>query len=99
MGVPPPVLGTGLIGQVLYLEAEAAGVRSTGMGCYFDDLVHRLLDLNPSDDSWQSLYHFTVGGAVDDKRLTTHSPYGHLGSERISQSRRRGVPKSVGRPA
>jgi SagB-type dehydrogenase family enzyme len=38
---------TGLIGQVLYLEAEAAGVRSTGMGCYFDDLVHRLLDLNP----------------------------------------------------
>ena len=40
---------TGLIGQVLYLEAEAAGVRSTGMGCYFDDLVHRLLDLNPSE--------------------------------------------------
>ena len=58
-----------------------------------------LLDINPVEDSWQSLYHFTVGGAVDDKRLTTHSPYGHLGSERISQSRRRGVPKSVGRPA
>src|SRR5205823_1198554 len=55
---------TGLIGQVLYLEAEAAGVRSTGMGCYFDDLVHRLLDINPVEDSWQSLYHFTVGGAV-----------------------------------
>ncbi len=29
----------GLIGQVLYLEAEAAGVRSTGIGCYFDDFV------------------------------------------------------------
>jgi hypothetical protein len=89
---------TGLIGQVLYLEAEAAGVRSTGMGCYFDDLVHRLLDLNPSDDSWQSLYHFTVGGAVDDKRLTALPAYGHLPSERISPFRRGGVAKSAGRP-
>ena len=66
----------GLIGQVLYLEAEAAGVRSTGMGCYFDDQVHQLLGL--SDHSWQSLYHFTVGGAVDDVRLATHSAYAHL---------------------
>lgn len=89
---------TGLIGQVLYLEAEAAGVRSTGMGCYFDDLVHRLLGINPADDSWQSLYHFTVGGAVDDKRLTTLPAYGHLPSERISPSRRGGLSKSVDRP-
>ena len=33
----------GLIGQVLYLEAEAAGIRGTGIGCYFDDSVHELL--------------------------------------------------------
>ncbi|MFN2644023.1 MAG: nitroreductase, partial [Burkholderiales bacterium] len=26
----------GAIGQVLYLEAEAAGVRATGIGCFFD---------------------------------------------------------------
>jgi hypothetical protein len=32
---------TGLIGQVLYLEAEAAGVRATGIGCFFDDPAHR----------------------------------------------------------
>ena len=69
---------TGLIGQVLYLEAEAAGVRSTGMGCYFDDLVHQLLDLDLADDAWQSLYHFTVGGAVEDDRLTMLPAYGHL---------------------
>ena len=56
---------------MLYLEAEAAGVRSTGMGCYFDDVVHQLLGFVLSDDAWQSLYHFTVGGAVDDDRLTT----------------------------
>jgi hypothetical protein len=66
----------GLLGQVLYLEAEAAGVRGTGIGCYFDDAFHRLLGLN--DERFQSLYHFTVGGPVDDSRLTTLPPYSHL---------------------
>jgi hypothetical protein len=49
----------GMIGQVLYLEAEAAGVRSTEIGCYFDELVHEVLGL--SDNQFQSLYQFTVG--------------------------------------
>ena len=66
---------TGLIGQVLYLEAEAAGVRATGIGCFFDDPVHRVLGWYP-ETQFQSLYHFTVGGAVDDHRLTTLPPYG-----------------------
>ena len=52
---------TGLIGQVLYLEAEAAGVRATGIGCFFDDPVHGVFGLE--DLAFQSLYHFTVGGA------------------------------------
>ena len=64
----------GLIGQVLYLEAEAAGVRATGIGCYFDDPVHRLFGLEGL--AFQSLYHFTVGGPVEDARLTTLAPYG-----------------------
>ncbi len=64
----------GLIGQVLYLEAEAAGVRATGIGCYFDDPVHRVFGLEGL--AFQSLYHFTVGGPVDDARLTTLAPYG-----------------------
>ncbi len=79
---------TGLIGQVLYLEAEAAGVRSTGMGCYFDDFVHQLLGMDLADDAWQSLYHFTVGGALEDERLTTLPAYGHLPPDRVSPSRR-----------
>ena len=58
---------TGLIGQVLYLEAEAAGIRSTGIGCYFDDPVHRVLGFYPQT-KFQSLYHFTVGGPVEDTR-------------------------------
>jgi hypothetical protein len=27
-----------------------------------------MLDLNLADNAWQSLYHFTVGGAVVDNR-------------------------------
>ena len=63
----------GVIGQVLYLEAEEAGVRATGIGCYFDELLHDLFGLSPD---WQSLYHFTVGGPVEDARLTTLPAYG-----------------------
>ena len=28
---------SGVLGQVLYLEAHAVGISSTGIGCYFDD--------------------------------------------------------------
>jgi nitroreductase len=64
---------TGIAGQVLYLEAEEAGVRATGIGCYFDDPVHETFGLSRD---WRSLYHFTVGGPVEDERLTTLSAYG-----------------------
>jgi SagB-type dehydrogenase family enzyme len=70
----------GLLGQVLYLEAEAAGLRGTGIGCFFDDAVHDLLGL--TGERFQSLYHFTVGGPVDDPRLTTLPPYFHLDATR-----------------
>lgn len=63
----------GMLGHVLYLEAEAAGVRATGIGCFFDDEMHALLGI--SGRSWQSLYHFTVGGPIDDPRLSTLPPY------------------------
>ncbi|MHB8534917.1 MAG: SagB/ThcOx family dehydrogenase [Sulfuricaulis sp.] len=63
----------GVIGQMLYLEAEAYGVQATGIGCFFDDPVHELLGLK--DRRYQSLYHFTLGGGVEDKRLTTLQPY------------------------
>lgn len=63
----------GMIGQVLYLEAEAIGTRSTGIGCFYDDPVHELLGL--SDARWQSLYHFSMGVPVEDTRLTTEPGY------------------------
>ena len=63
----------GVIGQVLYLEAEAAGARSTGIGCFFDDPVHDILGL--TDNQFQSLYHFTVGIPVEDDRLQSSPAY------------------------
>jgi len=64
---------TGVIGQVLYLEAEAIAARSTGIGCFFDDPVHNTLGLG--GHGFQSLYHFTVGIPIEDERLTTESGY------------------------
>ncbi len=63
----------GLVGQVLYLEAEAAGVRGTGIGCFFDDPVHQAFGL--AGERWQSVYHFTVGTPVIDLRIETGPPY------------------------
>jgi SagB-type dehydrogenase family enzyme len=63
----------GFVGQILYLEAEAAGARATGIGCFYDDPVHDVLGLE--DHAFQSLYHFTVGVPVEDLRLTTEVPY------------------------
>lgn len=66
----------GMIGQVLYLEAEAAGLGGTGIGCFFDDAVHELMGLE--NDRYQSLYHFTMGAPIEDGRLGSLPPYGHL---------------------
>ena len=63
----------GQIGQLLYLEAEAAGLSGTGIGCYFDPAVHQLLEGGP--DCPVSLYHFTIGRAVWDERLTSLPAY------------------------
>lgn len=63
----------GLLGHVLYLEAETLGLRGTGIGCFLDDAFHELLGLR--DRAFQSLYHFTVGRALTDTRITTLPPY------------------------
>jgi nitroreductase len=64
---------TGMIGQVLYLEAEAAGGRATGIGCFYDEPVHEMLGLQ--GHAWQSLYHFSMGVPVEDTRLTSAPGY------------------------
>ena len=63
----------GLLGQVMYLEAEASDLRGTGIGCFFDDAIHQVLGIQ--DESWQCLYQFTLGGALNDMRLISLPPY------------------------
>lgn len=74
----------GLIGQVLYLEAEALGLRGTGIGCFFDDALHQMLGLPELAASapLQSVYYFTVGVPWLDARITTEPPYAHLSPDR-----------------
>ncbi len=66
----------GALGQLLYLEAEALGLRGTGMGCFFDDPVHELFGL--TGETFQVLYHFTVGKGLEDLRLKSLYAYHHL---------------------
>jgi len=63
----------GAIGQQLYLEATSLNLSATGIGCFLDDDMHKILGL--SDDSFQSLYHFTVGRAIVDVRLQNDPAY------------------------
>jgi hypothetical protein len=63
----------GMVGQVLYLEAEAVGLRGTGIGCFFDEVMHETLGLGTR--RYRSLYHFTIGGARVDPRTQTLPAY------------------------
>lgn len=66
----------GLIGHVMYLEATAQGLSATGIGCFFDPLVLRVLGLSETQEDWRSLYHLAIGQAVEDRRLSTLPAYG-----------------------
>jgi len=68
----------GIVGQVLYIAAEAHGLRGTGIGCFYDDMIHELIGFPHGDNTYQSLYHFTVGSPLRDSRITTALPYGPL---------------------
>jgi SagB-type dehydrogenase family enzyme len=56
----------GAIGHRLYLAAEALGLGATGIGAFYDDEVHRYLNLAPQQ---QVVYHFAIGYPVPDVRL------------------------------
>ncbi len=63
----------GLVGQILYLEAEALGIRGTGIGCFFDQPAEEVFGLDSG--RYRSLYHFSAGGPVEDSRLQSSPAY------------------------
>ncbi len=60
----------GMIGHILYLEAEAKGIRGCGIGCFFDDLINEEI-LN---FKLQAVYNFTIGVPLIDERIIKVSP-------------------------
>ena len=58
----------GAIGQRLYLAAEALGLGATGIGAYYDDEVHRHLNLTTKQG--QVVYHFAIGYPIPDPRIS-----------------------------
>lgn len=64
----------GVIGQVLYLEAQARDYQGTGIGCFFDEPVREVVSLEGT--GFRTLYHFTIGGGVADPRIETGPAYG-----------------------
>jgi SagB-type dehydrogenase family enzyme len=57
----------GAIGHRLYLAAEALGLGATGIGAFYDDEVHRYLNL--TSGKRQVVYHFAIGYPVPDPRV------------------------------
>ena len=57
----------GAIGHRLYLAAEAFGLGATGVGAFYDEAVHRYLNLAP--EQGQVVYHFAIGHSIPDPRL------------------------------
>ncbi len=57
----------GAIGHRLYLAAEALGLRATGIGAFYDEQVHRYLNL-PAGQG-QVVYHFAIGYPIPDPRI------------------------------
>ncbi|MCR3884404.1 MAG: SagB/ThcOx family dehydrogenase [Methanothrix sp.] len=63
----------GTVGQTLYLEAEASGLRGCGIGCFFDDSVSAALGLAGTE--FLPLYSFAVGRGIPLSRMETLPAY------------------------
>ncbi|HEY3361640.1 MAG TPA: SagB/ThcOx family dehydrogenase [Methanosarcina sp.] len=63
----------GILGQLLYLEAEANGLRGCGIGCFFDDPLHDTIGLKGLE--FQDLYHFAVGSPLQEIGVITLPAY------------------------
>lgn len=61
----------GMLGQRLYLAAEALGLRCTGIGAFFDDELNHYLGL---PEQRQVIYELACGYALQDQRLITICP-------------------------
>ena len=58
----------GAMGHRMYVAAEALGLGATGIGAFYDDEVHRHLNLTLHQG--QVVYHFAIGYSIPDPRVS-----------------------------
>jgi SagB-type dehydrogenase family enzyme len=63
----------GILGQLLYLEAEANSLKGCGIGCFFDEPLHEAIGLKGLE--YQDLYHFVVGSPLQEIGVRTLPAY------------------------
>jgi SagB-type dehydrogenase family enzyme len=63
----------GIVGQILYLEVEVAGLAGCGIGCFFDDPLASALGL--AETEFQPLYSFAAGREAPLSRMETLPAY------------------------
>ena len=63
----------GILGQLLYLEAEENGLKGCGIGCFFDEPLHEAIGLKGLE--YQDLYHFVVGSPLQEIGVRTLPAY------------------------
>lgn len=74
----------GAAGQLLYLEAEARGLKATGMGCFTDDST--LLHLGKVHETGASLYHFAIGVPIQgDERYKAYNYESSFGEMAVDE--------------
>jgi nitroreductase len=57
----------GVIGNRMYLAAEALGPEATGIGGFYDEEVYHYLTMAPAQG--QMVYHVAIGYTLPDRRL------------------------------
>lgn len=73
----------GELGHTLYLAAEVEHLRGTAVGCFLDSAVRAFLGLENTE--LRPVYHFCVGQAVQDARVTTEAAYPGTTTDSTSQ--------------
>ncbi|MGC8845980.1 MAG: nitroreductase family protein [Candidatus Hydrogenedens sp.] len=66
----------GFLGLLIYLESEIFNLRGTGIGCFFDDEIIKIMEVSQQHKILiDLLYYFAMGKPIYDERIKTYPPY------------------------
>lgn len=73
----------GMIGQLLYNEAELHNLRGTALGCFVDDVCRKSFKLE--DSPYYPFLNFTIGIPNPDYNIASKFEYGHENNDFIEE--------------